>query len=78
MRTMFKLQDLWNLVEFGNAELDEETRLRENRKEIQRLSSSFNKPFMNLFSPGLWLQVHQRKPGPFLRLSFKACQRSLL
>ncbi|URD85001.1 Retrotransposon protein [Musa troglodytarum] len=33
MKTLFKSQDLWDLIENGYADPDEETRLRENRKK---------------------------------------------
>ncbi|GAV66781.1 DUF4219 domain-containing protein/UBN2 domain-containing protein [Cephalotus follicularis] len=33
MKTLFKFQDLWDLVEIGSAEQDEEGRLRENKKK---------------------------------------------
>ena len=33
MRTLFKSQELWDLVENGYADPDEETRLRENKKK---------------------------------------------
>ena len=33
MMTLFKSQDLWDLVEQGYADPDEETRLKENKKK---------------------------------------------
>ena len=33
MRTLFKSQDLWDLVENGYQEQDEEARLKENKKK---------------------------------------------
>ena len=33
MKTLFKSQDLWDLIENEYADLDDEIRLRENRKK---------------------------------------------
>ena len=33
MKTLFKSQDLWDLIENGYADPDDEIRLRENRKK---------------------------------------------
>ena len=51
MKTLFKSQDLWDLIENGYKDPDEETRLRENRKRDSKALFSFSKQYMRVSSP---------------------------
>jgi len=43
MKSLFKSQYLWDLIETGFADPDEEQRLKENRMKDARNCSSFNR-----------------------------------
>ena len=67
MKTLFKYQDLWDLVEQGVAEPDEDARLKENKKKDSKaLFFILQSLHENIFS-----QLLQRKHGQFLRKEYQ-------
>ncbi|KAH0706473.1 hypothetical protein KY289_011549 [Solanum tuberosum] len=56
MKTLFRSQELWDLIEDGFTdvvETDAEEKKRLNERRMQKLCSLFNKPFMRQSSQEL-------------------------
>lgn len=73
MKTLFKSQDLWDLVENGFVnDAEDEQRTKENKKKDSKaLSSLFSKQCMTPSSRESQQQRPRKKHGKFLRMNSK-------
>lgn len=73
MKTLFRSQDLWDLVESGYDNNDADGgRLREKRRKIQRHCSFFNNSSWDNFFPESQWHPLQRRLGIYCRKKFEA------
>ncbi|GKE50664.1 hypothetical protein Tco_1481922, partial [Tanacetum coccineum] len=72
MRTLFKSQDLWDLVENGLAETgDEDTRSRENQKRDAKALFFIQQAVEESIFSRIAEQLLPMRRGPFSKLNFK-------
>ena len=77
MKNILKSQDLWDLVERGYTDPDEENRLRDNKKKNVKALVFIQQAFHDSIFHESQQQLHRSKVGPFCRKGFKEIQRSL-
>ncbi|GMI75780.1 hypothetical protein like AT1G48720 [Hibiscus trionum] len=72
MKTLFKSQDLWDLVENGYTELDEEGRLRENKRKKSKALFFIQQAVHETVFLKLLQQIQRKKLGKSCKHHFKA------
>lgn len=71
MQTLFSSQKLWDLVEKGITDSDNEARQRESKRKDTKALFLSNKLWMMIYSTTLKVRQPQRRLGAFYMLSFK-------
>ena len=68
MKTLFRSQELWSIVEDGFTDgepAEPSQELRDKRKKDAKASTSFNNLWMMKYFPELQQPLHQRRLGVF-------------
>lgn len=71
MKTLFKPQDPWDLIETGFAGLNEEQRLKENRKKDAKALFFLQQAIHGTIFPELQQPPLKGKLGEFFKQNFK-------